>query len=212
MAAGFRDPLAGIESFAPEFWRLVAEPVPRAAPAEPSVSAPDAAPEIPPEPAPGVAPEQRLPKLTNDALRDLRSSIGGRADNLQDIPAPLVPPYPPFTGAQPPLTNEALRGLRDSESGFGELRDIPPPPPGLHVTPPQADPEVAAWLAPKILEVGELRSTIERLEAEKRKPDRSRHATAFDQEIETIQGKIEGLETDIAKGALRLPRHRDPRT
>ena len=191
-------PTLGIETFAPEFWRLIAD---RTTPAVPSES-----------PAPATAPPPSLkPPLTHDGLRAQRDSLPGFADQLGDIPSPSPSPYPPFTGSSPPLTNQGLKRMRDATEGAWQLRDIPSPPPELFIQQPQADPEVAAWIAPKIKEVGRLRSTLERLESERKKPERSKDAAAFEEEMEKIRKSIETLESDIAKGALRLPHMRDNR-
>ena len=101
--------------------------------------------------------------------------------------------------------------MRESTEGAWQLRDIPSPPPALFLQQPQADPNVAAWIAPKIKEVAKLRSTLERLESESKKPERSRDAAVFEEEMRKTRTHIETLENDIAKGALRLPPLRDTR-
>jgi hypothetical protein len=78
MAGGFRDPLAGINDFAPEFWRLVADPVlvPRDAPVDPS--APETVPMPPPQeqpklvlPAPEESPEDQKRRKRFEELGEL---------------------------------------------------------------------------------------------------------------------------------------------
>jgi hypothetical protein len=210
MAAGFKDPLAGINAFAPAFWRLIAEqaPVPRAAQTASSVPLPEGAAETPPPTPPAVAPERKLPPLTHDGLEALRESLPGFADKLQDIPPPETPLYPPFTGVLPPLTNGGLRGLRDPESGSGSLRDIPEGPLAPVHTPFPAEPDVEREVAGGIKKADQLRSTIGRLEAEKGNPGRGRDAAEFDREIARTQKDLENIESGIGNGVARLPGYR----
>jgi hypothetical protein len=197
MPNGVRDPLAGINSFAPEFWKLLAADAPTI-PAMPKPEGP---------PVPAAPPQDTRPPLTSDALEALRDSIGARADNLQDVPAPVVPPYPPFTGNAPPLTNQRLQALRDAVPEVGELHDIPSPPWRSPRRPP--DPPVAGvedTVANKVKQIESLRSRIGRLESEKGKRTGAKDGAAFDQEIAKAQREIAQAEAELSKATLHMPR------
>lgn len=188
--------LDGIDSFAPEFWRLVATEFREAEPNAPS-SPLDAAPaSTPPQP----------PRLTNEALQSLRESTGGLAKDLQDIPTPPLPPYPPFTGASPPPTNDSLRQLRESLPGSGEfLRDIPSPPEDkLPRLPNVAVPPV---IADTVKEIWRQRAIIDRLEQERKNPARSQSdVIEFTKEIEKYSNSVRQLEENLEEGTRRSSR------
>lgn len=190
------DPTLGIETFAPDFWKLIAtqEPMPHGAmpvPPGPPVPGPD---EFTRSPSP------QKPPLTNDGLEALRESVGGFADNLKDIPRTPPPPQ-----TLPKLTNKGLRDLRDPASGSGDLQDIPSPP--QHLLPQLPHPEFAAELSANVREIGKRRGENERLEKEKWSPGRSdADRTAFDQEILENERVIREQEGYLEKATRHISR------
>ncbi len=199
MASPFQrnDRLLGISSFAPEFWRLLAEPAPKPHGAMPKPAPPSAAP-MPPQ-SQADRPDRPLPPLTNDALEALRDSLGPRADSLQDIPPVPMAPYPPFTGYGPPLTSESLRELRRKIPGFGELQNIPLP----EYLPPAPTPEYSEQLAVKVKQISRLRQKIAQMEAEKGKRPRSQWQ-AFDEEIASLHQELQSAEQELADQTKKI--------
>lgn len=185
-----RNPLAGIDAFAPAFWRLIAQ---EGAPSLRGYAPPDVSgPSFPdlPEPAP----------LTNEGLRELRDQIPkSRGDHLQDIPPVPLPenaPYPSFTSPRAPLTSDSLRRFRDGTDGAEYLRDIPSPKEEFLRPLPNA--EYSKQLAQSIKYIGTLRNKIERREAALSK-DRGSQAHGLSEELTQLRSQLVEAEADLAR-------------
>ncbi len=188
MAQSFRDPLAGINAFAPAFWKLIAEPY-----QPPGGSAPE------PIPEPAMPQPPPKPPLTNDALEALRESTGGLAKDLRDLP-----PAPPPPETEPPLTNQGLRRLRDPAAGSGDLRDIPSPP--AQLIPEMTTPGYSDALSTNIRDIWAKRARIDAMkdEAQRRLPSQQ---GAFHDEIRREEEELQGLEEELRRLTRRAARH-----
>lgn len=176
--SALNDTLLGIDSFAPEFWRLMAD---TPAPQEPNVS-------------------PQFPKLTHEGLQGLRDSLGNRANDLQDIPPPPPPPHD-----VPKLTNDRLRDLRNADTGSGDMQDIPSrnfPKSGRAEK--SYDPEVDQKMALSLNMLEEERSRLERLERERATRTGSA-VEAFDGEINAARKRIQGIEAEMGNRIRSLP-------